>query len=53
MRSNYHVKMFKSVVVKEPHPYIFLVLVADRQGMSYYSYDKICSLICVSLDEYI
>ncbi len=33
--------------------YIFLVLVADRQGMSYYSYDKICSLICVSLDEYI
>ncbi len=33
--------------------YFFLVLVADRQGLSFYSYDKICSLIAISVDEYI
>lgn len=33
--------------------YLFLVLVADRQGLSFYSYDKICSLLTISVDEYI
>jgi len=33
--------------------YFFLVLVADRQGLSFYSYDKICSLLTISIDEYI
>ena len=33
--------------------YFFLVLVADRQGLSYYHYDKICSLLCFSVDDYI
>jgi hypothetical protein len=33
--------------------YIFLVLVADRNGLSYYSYDKICTLVGLTLDEYI
>lgn len=33
--------------------YFFLVLVADRKGMSWYGYDKICSLLAVSLDEYL
>jgi len=33
--------------------YFFLVLVCDRHGLSYYSYDKICSLLQMSLDEYI
>ena len=33
--------------------YFFLVMVADRQGLSFYSYDKICSLLTISLDEYI
>ena len=33
--------------------YVFLVLVADRNGLSYYSYDKICALLRVSADEYI
>ncbi len=33
--------------------YFFLALVADRQGLSYYSYDRICSLLAVSVDEYI
>ena len=33
--------------------YLFLVMVADRQGMSFYSYDKICSLLTISVDDYI
>jgi hypothetical protein len=33
--------------------YFFLILVADRQGLSYYHYDKICSLLGISLDDYI
>jgi len=33
--------------------YLFLVLVADRNGLSYYSYDKICTLLKVSVDDYI
>jgi hypothetical protein len=30
--------------------YVFLVLVADRHGLSYYSYDKICTLLRFKLD---
>ncbi len=33
--------------------YFFLVMVADRQGMSFYAYDKICSLLTLTVDEYI
>jgi hypothetical protein len=33
--------------------YVFFVLVADRHGLSYYSFDKICSLLQVSLDDYL
>jgi hypothetical protein len=33
--------------------YLFLVLVGDRKGLSYYSYDKICSLVKVSADDYV
>jgi len=33
--------------------YVFFVLVADRNGLSYYSYDKICTLLQFSLDDYI
>ncbi len=33
--------------------YVFLVLVADRNGLSYYSYDKICTLLCFTLDDYL
>jgi hypothetical protein len=33
--------------------YVFLVLVADRNGLSYYSFDKTCSLLKISIDEYI
>lgn len=33
--------------------YVFLILVADRNGLSYYSYDKICTLLRFSLDDYV
>ena len=33
--------------------YLFLVLVSDRFGLSYYAYDSICSLLQLTLDDYI
>jgi hypothetical protein len=33
--------------------YIFLVLVADRNGLSYDGFDKICGLLQLSLDAYL
>ena len=33
--------------------YFFLVLAGDRFGLSFYSYDKICSLLEMSLDQYV
>ena len=38
---------------KELLLYFFLVTVSDRYGMSFYSYDAICSLLQLSLDDYI
>jgi hypothetical protein len=33
--------------------YFFLVLAADRDGLSFYSYDKICQLLSLDVDTYI
>jgi hypothetical protein len=33
--------------------YLFLVLVSDRYGLSYYAYDSICSLLQLGVDDYI
>ena len=33
--------------------YFFLVMVADRDGLSFYPYDKICSLLTIDIDAYI
>jgi hypothetical protein len=33
--------------------YFFLVLVGDRNGLSFYSYDKICTILQMQLDQYI
>ena len=33
--------------------YLFLILVADHQGLSYYGYDKICAILRVTVDQYI
>ena len=42
-----------SLSQKELLLYLFLVLVSDRHGLSFYSYDAICSLLQLSVDEYI
>lgn len=33
--------------------YLFLCLVSDRHGLSFYAYDAICSLLQLSVDDYI
>lgn len=33
--------------------YFFLVLAGDRNGLNFYSYDKICTLLGMCLDKYI
>lgn len=33
--------------------YVFLLLAADRNGMSYYSFDKLCALLKLSTEAYI
>jgi hypothetical protein len=33
--------------------YVFLVLVAARNGLSYYGYDTICTLLRCTLDDYL
>lgn len=33
--------------------HFFLVVVGDRNGLSFYSYDRICSLLNLHLDDYI
>jgi hypothetical protein len=33
--------------------YFFLVLAADRQGLSFYSFDRICAVLQMTTDDYI
>jgi len=33
--------------------YLFLILASDRYGLSFYSYDSICSLLQITADQYI
>jgi hypothetical protein len=33
--------------------YVFLILAADRNGLSYYSGDRICSILHMALEKYI
>ncbi|MCD6474917.1 MAG: hypothetical protein J7K85_01475 [Anaerolineaceae bacterium] len=44
---------FENLTQHELLLYLFLVLASDRRGISYYSYDRICSLTGITLDEYI
>ena len=44
---------FESLTHHELLLYLFLVLVADRNGLSYYSFDKICTILRIPTDEYI
>ena len=38
---------------KELLLYLFLVIVSDRNGVSFYSYDRICTLLQFNIEEYI
>ena len=42
-----------SLTQKEILLYFFLVLASDRYGLSFYSYDMICSFLEICVDEYI
>ena len=42
-----------SLAPDEQRLYVFLVLAADRQGISFYSCDRICSVLEMVLDDYI
>jgi hypothetical protein len=42
-----------SLTQKELLLYLFLVLASDRHGLSFYSYDAICSLLELCVDEYV
>jgi hypothetical protein len=44
---------FTSLTQHELLLYLLLVLVGDRQGLSYYSQDKLCIMLRMSLDELI
>ncbi len=33
--------------------YLFLIIASDRNGLSFYSYDAICTLLQLSVDDYI
>ena len=42
----------KSLNPSELLLYIFLILAADRYGLSFYSYDRICSFLHMTLEQY-
>jgi hypothetical protein len=44
---------FASLRADELRLYLFLVLAADRRGMSFYHYDSICSLLESPLEAYL
>lgn len=48
-----HGGFFAALSHTERSLYFFLVLAADRNGVSYYAYDKICATLEISLDDYV
>jgi hypothetical protein len=48
-----HEGFFASLGHTERSLYFFLVLAGDRNGVSYYSYDRICQTLEITLDDYI
>ena len=42
-----------SLSQKELLLYLFLILASDRNGLSFYSYDAICTLLQLDLDQYV
>jgi hypothetical protein len=43
---------FASLAPDELRLYVLLVLAADRNGLSFYHYDSLCSLLEISLETY-
>jgi len=43
----------ESLNQKELLLYLFLVVVSDRNGLSYYSYDRICTTLEIDIEDYI
>jgi len=48
-----HGGFFASLSHTERSLYLFLVLAGDRNGVSYYSYDRICTTLEIPLDDYV
>lgn len=48
-----HDGFFASLSDAERSLYLFLVLAADRNGVSFYAYDRICSLLEMTPDDYV
>ena len=48
-----HHGFFASLSHHERSLYFFLVLAADRNGVSFYAYDRICDALELSQDEYL
>lgn len=44
---------FAALTAQERDLYLFLVLAGDRNGISFYHYDTICSLLGIHLETYI
>lgn len=44
---------FASMTLEERSLYLFLVLAADRDGVSFYGYDRICSTLELPLESYL
>ena len=44
---------FASLIPHELLLYFLLVLAGDRNGLSFYSYDRICTLLQMTVDRYI
>ena len=44
---------FSSLTPDEFRLYLLLVLAGDRSGLSFYHYDSLCSLLEVTLDDYV
>ena len=48
-----HEGFFASLGHAERSLYFFLVLAGDRQGVSFYTHDRICSVLEITLDDYL
>jgi len=48
-----HDGFFASLGHAERSLYLFLVLAGDRNGISFYAYDRICATLGITLDDYV